>query len=188
MNSNKDYSVEQEIVDTITDKRTFVKSVKVKINYTKRWQRILSVIFILPKYHKKSIYLSNLWPGTVIRLLGVLLNLQSSKSFQEVDIYSMIKSNLPLFIDFLAIGLHNDETEPPEWLVRAITYQFESTEIQQYIIEVYRRLDVQTFFVTTQSLIDLQSLSSILEAEVPTQSSGTSVNTTDGPKGTSSGG
>lgn len=180
-------SVKKEIVSTITDQKTFVKSVKVQINYTTLWQKILSAIFIIPRYHKKKIYLSNLWPGTVVRLLGILVDLKANRSMQDVEIYSMIKHNIPLFIDFLATGLHNSETPAPKWLKRALSYQFSNEELEAYTKEVYRRLDVETFFVITGSLINLQNLSHILEAQVPGQSSETSASIMDGPSEMSNG-
>ncbi|MFD1770871.1 hypothetical protein [Sphingobacterium suaedae] len=179
--------IRQEIVDTITDKKTFIKKVKIRIIYRTKWQHVLSSIFLIPKYHVKKIYLTNLWPGTVMKLLGVLIGMKKIHSFDEQEVYKVIKNNIPLFTEFLAIGLHNNESDPPEWLKRAINYHFTPHEILINSIEVYRRLDVQTFFVITESLIDLQSLSHILEAEAPGQSSGTSASTTDGTNEMSNG-
>lgn len=175
--SNK---VKKDIVSTITDEKTFIKSVKVKIDYRSRFKRILAACRIIPRFHKKKIFLSNLWPGTVIRLLGVLIDLKDNKSMRDIDIYDMIRQNVPLFIDFLAIGLHNGESTEPEWLKRALSYQFSNHELEIYTREVYRRLDVETFFVITGSLINLQSLNHMLEAKAPGQSSETSASITDG--------
>ncbi|MBE8712536.1 hypothetical protein [Sphingobacterium hungaricum] len=168
--------IQKEIVQTITDQNKFIR--KVKITYATWWQKLFSFLFILPKY--KRLYLSDLWPATVFKLLAILTDLKVHKSKQDIDIYSMIQHNIPLFIEFLATGINNKSGKNPQWLIDAINYQFSNEELLTYIIEVYRRLDVETFFGITGSLIDLQHLNHILEAPAHGQSSATSVNITDG--------
>lgn len=151
----------KEIVQTITSQKKFLK--KVKINYPSRAKRFLAMLRIIPKY--RAIYISDLWPATVFRLLGVLTDLKVSNTNEDVEIYQMIRTNIPLFIEFLAIGLHNKKSDPPEWLVDALNYQVSNEELLEYIIDIYRRLDVETFFGITGSLVSLQKLNPILEAE-----------------------
>lgn len=161
--------VKKDLVDTITGRKDFVKEVKVKVEYRSVLKRILSSLCILPKFKKQEIYLSDPWPGTVFKLLGVLLDLKVSETNHEKDIYAMLQANIPVLIRFIAIGIHNDRSEPPQWLFDALEYQFDNNEIKELSAEVYRRLDVSTFFAITASMVAVnREFGSILEAEAHT--------------------
>lgn len=157
--------VGQEIVDTISDKKQFVK--KVRINYAKKWHKILSFLFILPKF--KKLYLSDPFPGTVYRLLGTLIDLKTTKDDQDTEdlgLYKIIQANIPILISFIAIGIHNRSSEPPRWLYLALNNQFSIKELESLSFDIYRRLDVETFFGITASLRKVQDLNLTLEPEV----------------------
>jgi len=158
--------VGQEVADTISDKKILFKKVKVKYNHW--YQRVLAFLFILPK--AKDIVLSELYPGTVYRLLSILIDLKAKGDqgdSEELSIYKILKSNLPLLNDFIVIGLSNSQEEPPKWLYYAVNYQLTSKEIEFLVNDIYRRLDVETFFGITASLRKIQALSLTLEAEAP---------------------
>ena len=156
--------VGKEVVDTITNKKKFIK--KVKIHYSNWWQNLFSLLFILPRF--KKIYLTDPYPGTVYRLLGALIDLKVQKDegdTEELGIYKIIKSNIPILIEFTAFGLHNKETLPPRWLFEALNNQFSTQEIEDLTYDIYRRLDVQTFFGITVSLRNVQDLNLTLDPE-----------------------
>jgi len=157
--------VGQEIVDTITDRKQFVK--KVKIDYVKKWHKLLSFLFILPRF--KKIYLADPFPGTVYRLLGTLIDLKTTKDEQDTEdlgLYKIIRANIPILISFIAIGIHNRSSVPPRWLYLALNNQFSIKELESLSFDIYRRLDVETFFGITASLRKVQDLNLSLEPEV----------------------
>lgn len=156
-----------QIVEAITDQNHLVK--KVKIKYFKWWQRLLSFLFILPRFRK--VYISDPFPGTVYRLLGTLIDLKatvSDKDSQELALYKIVQNNIPLLIDFVAVGIHNkNESKPPQWIYEALNYQFTIKELESLVSDIYRRLDVETFFGITISLRKVQELNLTLDPEVP---------------------
>lgn len=157
--------VKQEMVDSLSDQKILLKKVKLKKQYKSWWKRLLSFLFILPRYSTKKIYISELYPGTVIRLLGVIKNLKGAEEVSDVEIYKMMENNIPLFIDFLAHGLNNSPNTPPKWLYEALNFHFSIPEMQEAVTQVYRRLDMQTFFVISGSLISLEKLEKTILGE-----------------------
>lgn len=157
------------MVQSLSDQRVLIKKVRLRKQYQSWYSKLLSFLFIVPRFYSKKIYVSELYPGTVVRLLGVISRLQGAKEISDLEIYKMIENNIPLFIEFLAVGLNNKPTDPPKWLIEALNYHFSATELHSAVNEVYRRLDVQTFFVISGSLIDLKELEkTILGEEQPT--------------------
>ncbi|WP_144036550.1 hypothetical protein [Sphingobacterium psychroaquaticum] len=136
-----------------------------KVQYKTRWQKCLSAIFILPKH--KDIYTADLWPATVYRLLGTLIDIKAERTTDDREVFEMLKGNIPLFIEFLAVGIHNAESEPPQWLYEALNYQFSNSELYDAVLEVYRRLDVETFFGITGSIREIRDLNLTLDPTVP---------------------
>ncbi|WP_313672004.1 hypothetical protein [Sphingobacterium multivorum] len=162
-------SVKQDMVQSLSDQKVLIKKVRLKKQYKSWYTKLLSFIFIIPRYYSKKIYVSELYPGTVVRILGIISRLQGAKEISDVEIYKMIENNIPLFIEFLAVGLNNKPVDPPKWLIEALNYHFTPSELHAAVNEVYRRLDVQTFFAISGSLIDLKELEkTILGEEQPT--------------------
>lgn len=181
-------NIKKELVASLADHKELVKVVKVPQLYNAWFTRFLASIRILPKFKSKKIFLSDPKPATIVRLLGELIDLKISKTMNDLEVYEMIRINIPVFINFLAIAFYNKKGNPPSWLIDGISYQFDKSEIQHYTLEVYRRLDLQTFFGITGSMVNLnQMVGSILEGEAHTTSSETAVSTMDGPKSMSSG-
>lgn len=182
MNRDK---IKKDVVASLADQKVLIKVLKIQKFYTNWFSKILCLIKILPKFKSKKIYLSDPKPATVVRLLGEIIDLKISKSNNDLEVYEMIKSNIPIFINFLAIAIHNKKGNPPEWLIHSLGYEFEKNEISELSLEVYRRLDLQTFFGITGSMVNLnQKVGSILEGELPSISSETPVSTTGGQKNT----
>lgn len=157
------------MADAISDKTTFFK--KVKVNYPYWWQRILAFLFILPR--TKDIILSELHPATVYRLLSVLIELRvkgDEGDTEELSFYKIIQSNLPLLTDYIAIALNNRVEEPPKWLYQAINYQLSPKDLEYLVNDIYRRLDVETFFGILASLRKVQEIGATLDPEVHTPS------------------
>jgi len=168
-NSYSSNPIGKEIADAISDKSTFFK--KVKVTYTYRWQRILAFLFILPR--TKKIFLSELHPATVYRLISVLIDLRvkgDEGDTDELSFYKIIQSNLPLLTDYIAIGLNNRIEEPPKWLYDAINYQLSAKELDFLVKDIYRRLDAETFFGILVSLRRVQEIGATLDPEAPTPS------------------
>lgn len=168
MNTNTKSSnpIGKEMADAISDKSTFFK--KVKINYAHWWQRVLAGLFILPR--TKSIILTDLYPATVYRLLSILIELRvkgDEGDTEELSFYKIIQSNLPLLTDYIAIALNNRVEEPPLWLYDAINYQLPPKDLEFLVNDIYRRLDVETFFGILASLRKVQGIGSTLDPEVP---------------------
>lgn len=166
-NTTPENIVGKEMADSISDKKQFFK--KVKIRYGHWWQRLFALIFILPK--TQSIFLGELYPATVYRLLSILIDLKvkgDPGDTEELSFYKIIKNNLLLLNDFIAIGVNNHVDEPPKWLYDAINYQLSPKDLEVLTNDIYRRLDVETFFAILTSLRKIQDLSLTLEAEVPT--------------------
>lgn len=85
--------VGKEVVETVTGAKKFIK--KVRITYRSKWQRVLSTLFILPKY--KKLYLSDPTPGTVYRLLGSLIDLKvktDKGDTNDLSVYKIIRTNI----------------------------------------------------------------------------------------------
>lgn len=159
----------KEMADAISDKRTFFK--KVKVSYTHWWKRVLAFLFILPR--TKSIIITDLYPATVYRLLSVLIDLRvkgDEGDTEELSFYKIIQSNLPLLTDYLAIALNNRVEEPPKWLYDAINYQLSPKDLEYLTNDIYRRLDVETFFGILASLRRVQGIGTTLDPEVHTPS------------------
>lgn len=181
-------NIKKELVASLADQKELVKVIKVPQLYNAWFTRFLASIRILPKFKSKKIYLSDPKPATIVRLLGELIDLKISKTMNDLEIYEMIRTNIPIFINFLAIAFYNRKGTPPRWLIDGISYQFDKSEIQKYSLEVYRRLDLQTFFGITGSMVNLnQMVGSILEGEAHSTSSEIPASTMDGPKNMSSG-
>jgi len=158
----------QEMAAAISDsnKTTFKK---VKVTYIHWWQRLLAFCFLLPK--NKRIIISDPFPATVYRLLSILIDLKvvgDEGDTEELNFYKILKGNIPLLTDFLAIGIHNKEGDPPHWLYTAIGNQLTAKEINDLTQDIYRRLDVETFFGILTSLRKVRELSHTLDPEAPT--------------------
>jgi hypothetical protein len=167
MNTNtiSNNPIGKEMADAISDKTTFFK--KVKVNYPYWWQRVLAFFFILPR--TKNIILSELHPATVYRLLSVLIDLRvkgDEGDTEELSFYKIIQSNLPLLTDYIAIALNNRVEEPPKWLYEALNYQLSPKDLEYLVTDIYRRLDVETFFGILASLRKVQEIGSTLDPEV----------------------
>lgn len=169
LNSQSSNPIGKEIAEAISDKKTFFK--KVKIKYPVWWQRLLAFFYILPR--TKDIILTDLWPATVYRLLAKLIDLKVSgdkDDTEELTIYKVLKGNLPILTDYIAIGLNNRVEEPPKWLYEAINYQLTPKELEFLANDIYRRLDVETFFGILASLRKVQEIGATLDPEVHTPS------------------
>lgn len=179
---NKD-KIKKEVVASLADHKTLIKEIKIQKFYTNWFSKFLCFIRVLPKFKNIKVYLSDPKPATVVRLLGEIIELKISKSNNDLEVYEMIKCNIPIFINFLAIAIHNKKGNAPDWLIHSLGYDFSKDEISDLSLEVYRRLDLQTFFGITGSMVNLnQMVGSILEGEAPSISSETPASTTGGQK------
>lgn len=159
----------KEMADAVSDKTTFFK--KVRIKYDRWWQKLLAFLFLLPR--TKNIILSDLYPATVYRLLSILIDLRvkgDEGDTEEQSFYKIIHGNLPLLTDFISIALNNKVEEPPKWLYEAINYQMSPKDLEFLVNDIYRRLDVETFFGILASLRKVQEIGATLDPEVHTPS------------------
>ena len=117
------------------------------------------------------------------KITELLLEVSSKSDVEDDDgkMYDIMNRNVGHTIRFLSIAIHNSDSEPPAWLVKALDTQFNMDQLQAMSKAAYRRLGIQPFF-GIMGLLRNQELNLIDTQETPahSQPSAELPNTTDG--------
>ena len=128
---------------------------------TSRWDRLLQRLHIQPaKYLDISLKASSL--RTVQRIAAIRMSMVNS----EDQSWEMIFQNTEIMAQIVALAIHNKPTPVPEDLVATIMDHISNEELKVIMFEVYRRLDISSFFVSMGYLADVMMLIDSQETEV----------------------
>ena len=133
------------ILSAVLDVPTPLK--KVKLAPKNFFQRLLIFLKIkAPVY--QMLYLRDLKMSTNFRLTAITNSLQvDSESDGTIDkVMELLHANTYTMAAYIATAIHNKNEETPEYLIKTIADEFSNKELHIATKEVYRRLDVQSFF------------------------------------------
>ena len=71
----------------------------------------------------------------------------SDKEGDKAQALDILHHNTYQMAAYLATAIHNKKEGAPQYLINTIADQFSNEELKVAMEEVYRRLDVQSFFV-----------------------------------------
>lgn len=110
------------------------------------FERVLIFLRIM-KPKSKMIYLRGLKMSTNYTLTAFAngLSIESGKDGME-QTFDIVHENTYQMAAYLATAIHNKKKPAPKYLINTIADEFTNTELKVAIEEVYRRLDVQSFF------------------------------------------
>lgn len=107
------------------------------------------LIFMRLKAPKtEMLYLRGLKMSTNWRLTAISNSmLMESEMEGDVDkVMHLLHENTYTMAAYIAAAVHNKNTETPKYLINTIADEFTNEELKLATKEVYRRLDVQSFF------------------------------------------
>lgn len=136
------------ILSAVLDVPTPLKEVTLKPKNA--WERTL--IFLgIRKPRKKMLYLRNLKMSTNFRLTAITnaLQLDSDNEGTVDKVMELIHENTYAMAAYIATAIHNKNEETPAYLIKTVADEFSNQELHIATKEVYRRLDVQSFFEST---------------------------------------
>lgn len=148
-------------IEAITDESKNIKTVRIKR---------AGLLGKLGFHRNKTIALSELKTATAYRVTNQLdkvftvdlASMQGDNGAIQGILYKAINESYIDLIEALAIAIHNDKGTPKEWIYEALEYHFTIEELATLTSEVYRRLDVTSFFVILE-LVRGVKLMNILE-------------------------
>lgn len=116
-----------------------------------RLERLL-IFLKIKKPAVEMLYIRGLKMSTNYRLTAITnaLMLVSEKESHEEKVMDIIHENTYQMAGYIATAIHNKNTETPRYLIETIADEFTNTELKLAAAEVYRRLDVQSFFGSTE--------------------------------------
>lgn len=105
----------------------------------------------------KMLYLRNTKMSTNYRLTAISnsLVLDSDKEGAIDNLMDLMHQNTYTMAAYIATAVHNQNSPAPGYLVQTIADEFTNEELSLATKEVYRRLDVQSFFASTASVRSL---------------------------------
>jgi hypothetical protein len=133
------------ILAAVLDIPTPLKTVEIEPKNI--FQKVL-VFLRIRKPGSEMLYLRELKMSTNYRLTA-MANALNGGSDQDGDIaktMDLINQNTYQMAAYLATAIHNHKSQTPKHLIDSIYHQFSNKELHEAIKEVYRRLDVQSFF------------------------------------------
>jgi hypothetical protein len=136
------------ILSAVLDVPTALK--KVQLKPRNKLFKLLEYIG-LRKPAVKMIYLKNTKMSTNYRLTAISnsLALESSKEGAIDNLMDLMHQNTYTMAAYIATAIHNKNSPAPGYLVQTIADEFTNEELSLATKEVYRRLDVQSFFGST---------------------------------------
>lgn len=145
----------------------------------------LKRVVLAPKniFHRLLIFLRVIKPKSQMLILNAttmrtnwkltyLINdliLISKKEGGPEKFLEIIASNTFQMANIIATAIHNHNSKTPSWLVNSIADSFSNKELNAASKEVYRRLDVQSFFGSMELLRTLSLLGNIPDQIPPGQ-------------------
>lgn len=136
------------ILSAILDVPTPLK--KVKLTPKNQLERLL-IFLCIKKPIYEMVYLKGFKLSTNFRLTAISnsLILESKHEGNEDKLMDLMHENIYQMAAYVATAIHNQNTETPLYLIETIADQFSNEELKATCEEVYRRLDVQSFFACT---------------------------------------
>jgi hypothetical protein len=136
------------ILSAVLDVPTPLKEVQLK---PKNKLYKLLEYFGLSKPVTKMLYLRNTKMSTNYRLTAISnsLVLEGSKEGAIDNLMEIMHQNTYTMAAYIATAIHNKNNPAPGYLVNTIADEFTNEELSLATKEVYRRLDVQSFFGST---------------------------------------
>lgn len=147
----------------------------------------LKAVVLAPKniFFRLLIFLQLIKPKTEMLFLGettMRTNWKLTYLISDLVVVSKKEGGPEQFLDILAINtfqmatiiataIHNHNSKTPSWLINSIADSFSNKELHAASKEVYRRLDVQSFFGSMELLRTLSLLGNILDPIPPGQPS-----------------
>lgn len=136
------------ILSAVLDVPTALK--EVTLAPKNAFERLMIFLKVL-KPRKQILYLRNLKMSTNFRLTAITNSLQvDSDNEGTMDkIMQLIQANTYTMAAYIATAIHNKNEETPAYLIKTIANELSNQELHIATKEVYRRLDVQSFFEST---------------------------------------
>lgn len=133
------------ILSHILDIPTPLKTVKMAPKNV--FERVLIFLRIMKPKHE-MLYLRGLKMSTNYTLTAFAngLSIESGKDGNVEQTFEIVHENTYQMAAYLATAIQNKKTPAPKYLINTIADEFTNTELKAAIEEVYRRLDVQSFF------------------------------------------
>jgi len=133
------------ILSTILNIPTPLKEVEIKPT------NILTKVLLFLRIRKptfKMLYICGLKLSTNWRLTAITnaLTTVSDKDGEQAQLMDLMHMNTFQMAGYIATAIHNQPSETPRHLITAIADNFTNEELHLATKEVYRRLDVQSFF------------------------------------------
>ncbi|QNK61715.1 hypothetical protein H7F33_14280 [Pedobacter sp. PAMC26386] len=136
------------ILSVVLDTPTPLK--RVKLAPKNRIEQFLIFLKIKrPTY--EMLYLSGLKLSTNYRLTAISngLILESAKMGEMDKFMEIYHHNVYQMAGYIAAAVHNKNEETPRYLIQSIADEFTNEELKITVRDIYRRLDVQSFFDST---------------------------------------
>lgn len=142
------------ILSAVLDIPTPLKHVKIAP------KNMLERVLIFLKLRKpvyEMLYLRGFKISTNYRLTAISngLLLQSGKDGDIDQVMQVMHENIYQLAGYVAAAIHNHNSETPRYLVNTIADEFTNEELKLAVQEVYRRLDVQSFFGSVELIRSL---------------------------------
>ncbi|MBB2148806.1 hypothetical protein [Pedobacter gandavensis] len=147
----------------------------------------LKAVVLVPKntFHRILIFLRVIKPKSQMLILNATTmrtNWKLTYLISDLAVDSKKDGEAERFLDILAINtfqmativataIHNHNSKTPSWLINSIADSFNNKELHAATKEVYRRLDVQSFFGSMELLRTLSLLGNIPDLIPPGQPS-----------------
>jgi len=150
----------KSVLEAVLDVPTFLKVVSLAP------KNIIDRVLIMMKIRRgkeQALILSALTMRTNYKLTYLIADLVtgSNQKGEMEKILEVINLNTFLMANIVATAIHNKNSKTPDYLVDTVLDNFSQAELKIAIKEVYRRLDVQTFFECLTSLRTLSLFENI---------------------------
>jgi hypothetical protein len=105
----------------------------------------------------EMLYISGLKMSTNFRLTAITNSLQaeSHEEGEQSQLMDLLHANTYQMAGYIATAIHNKNVETPRYLIQTIADEFTNEELKLASQEVYRRLDVQSFFGSMELIRNL---------------------------------
>lgn len=158
---------QKSVLEAVLDVPTFLKVVSTPKNIIDRFLIMMKI----RKGKEQALILSALSMRTNYKLTYLIADLVtgSNQKGEMEKVLEVINLNSFLMANILATAIHNKNSKTPDYLIDTVLDNFSQAELKLAISEVYRRLDVQTFFESLGSLRTLSLFENIQDQTPPGQ-------------------
>jgi len=142
------------ILSTVLNIPTPLKEVKLA---PKNKLEKLLIYLRIKKPVYEMLYITGLKMSTNFRLTAIANSLQSESDAEgeQSKLMDLMHGNIYQMAGYIATAIHNKNVETPRYLIQTIADEFTTEELKLASQEVYRRLDVQTFFGSMELIRNL---------------------------------